>query len=126
MRRGLTWTLAVVITVGVFLFLLAPPAPERVDASGWTDLAARTVAGAYHVHTTRSDGHGDKAAVVAAASRTGLKFVILTDHGDGTRPPDPPEYIDGVLMLDCVEISTDDGHYVALDMPRAPYPLPRT
>ena len=26
-------------------------------------------------------------------------------------------------MLDGVEISTDEGHYVALDMPRAPYPL---
>jgi hypothetical protein len=52
-----------------------------------------------------------------------MKFVILTDHGDATRPPDPPEYVNGVLVLDAVEISTDQGHYVALDMPRAPYPL---
>jgi hypothetical protein len=28
-----------------------------------------------------------------------------------------------VLVLDGVEISTDEGHYVAIDMPRAPYPL---
>ena len=112
-----------IVAAGVFLFVLAPPAPARVDTAGWDDLAARTVAGAYHIHTTRSDGHGDKAAVAAAAARAGLKFVLLTDHGDGTRPPDPPEYVNGVLVLDGVEISTDDGHYVALDMPRAPYPL---
>ena len=37
---------------------------------------------------------GDRAAVAAAAARAGLKFVILTDHGDGTRPPDPPAYIE--------------------------------
>jgi hypothetical protein len=117
------WTLIAIAAVSVFVFLLAPPSPVRVDTSGWDALAARTVAGAYHVHTTRSDGHGDKGAVAAAAARAALKFVILTDHGDGTRPPDPPEYVNGVLMLDAVEISTDDGHYVALDMPRAPYPL---
>src|SRR5262245_33706883 len=122
MRRSF-WTLVALVAAGVFLFLIAPSAPESVDLGAWRELAARTVPGAYHVHTTRSDGHGDKAAVAAAAGRAGLKFVILTDHGDGTRPPDPPEYVGGVLILDAVEISTEDGHYVALDMPRAPYPL---
>ena len=115
--------LAVLVTAGVFLFLLAPPGPRHLDARGWDDLAARTVPGAYHVHSTRSDGHADRAAIAAAAARAGLKFVIVTDHGDGTRPPDAPAYIDGVLVLDGFEISTDDGHYVAIDMPRAPYPL---
>src|SRR3954453_18774697 len=101
-----------------------PPRPRAVDVpAGWMPLASRTVAGAYHVHTIRSDGHGDRQAVAAAAARAGLKFVILTDHGDGTRPPDPPAYVDGVLVLDAVEISTDEGHYVALDMPRAAYRL---
>lgn len=118
------WTLAALVAAGVFLFLWAlPPRPRTVDASAWGDLASRTVAGAYHIHTTRSDGLGDRPAVAAAAARAGLKFVILTDHGDATRPPDPPVYIDGVLVLDGVEISTSDGHYVAFDMPRAPYPL---
>ena len=28
-----------------------------------------------------------------------------------------------MLLIDAVEISTDDGHYVALDLPPAPYPL---
>jgi hypothetical protein len=106
------------------LFFLAPPAPLGVEIpADWKDLAARTVSGAYHVHSSRSDGHGDRAQIAAAAAKAGLTFVILTDHGDGTRPPDPPAYVDGVLLLDAVEISTDDGHVVALDMRRAPYPL---
>ena len=117
-------TLVAVIAASVFLFAWAiPPRPPAVDVSQWGDLAARTVAGAYHVHTTRSDGLGDRTAVASAAARAGLKFVILTDHGDATRPPDPPGYLEGVLVLDGVEISTDQGHYVAFDMPRAPYPL---
>ncbi len=104
-------------------WVMLPPAPQPVDVTGWSEIAARTVPGAYHIHTLRSDGQGDKHDVASAAARAGLKFVILTDHGDGTRPPDPPEYLDGVLCLDAVEISTDQGHLVALDMPRAPYPL---
>ena len=37
--------------------------------------------------------------MAAAAARAGLKFVIFTDHGDGTNPPVAPEYIGGVLCL---------------------------
>jgi hypothetical protein len=65
----------------------------------------------------------DKRAVAAAAARAGLQFAIFSDHGDGTRPADPPEYIDGVLCLDGVEISTNGGHYVAIGMATAAYPL---
>jgi hypothetical protein len=61
--------------------------------------------------------------VAQAASQAGLKFVIFTDHGDATRPPDPPVYRSGVLCLDGVEISTSEGHYLAIGMPHAPYPL---
>jgi hypothetical protein len=122
--KRLSWTLVALVAAGVFLLVrVLPPRQAAVDTAAWADLMARTVAGAYHVHTTRSDGIGDRAAVAAAAARAGLGFVIVTDHGDGTRPPDPPEYIDGVLVLDAVEISTAGGHYVAIDMPRAPYPL---
>ena len=57
------------------------------------------------------------------AARAGPPFIVFTDHGDGTRPPDAPAYPSGVLCLDGVEISTAGGHYVALDMPASPYPL---
>ena len=120
-------TLAALAAAGVllilFLFFVVPPAPLRLESNAWDDSARHTVAGAYHVHSSRSDGAADKPAIASAAARAGLRFLILTDHGDATRPPDPPAYIDGVLCLDAVEISTDDGHYIALDMPRSPYPL---
>ncbi len=34
--------------------------------------------GAWHVHTTRSDGRGDVAEVVRAAREAGLQFVVLS------------------------------------------------
>jgi hypothetical protein len=115
---------AIVAAIVFYLLATLPARPVRVSLDGADpDLARRTVAGAYHVHTNRSDGAGSKADVAAAAKRAGLHFVITTDHGDGTRPPDPAEYLDSVLVIDAVEISTNGGHYVALGLPQAPYPL---
>lgn len=124
MRKGILAAAAIVAAVAIFLLATLPPEPayvalDRVEAT----LVERTMAGAYHVHTTRSDGAGDKGEVAAAAARAGLRFVIFTDHGDGTREPDSPEYLHGVLCIDAVEISTNGGHYVALGLPAAPYPL---
>jgi len=126
--KPLPRTLAALVAASVvfallFILFVLPPRPVLLDRSGWSDVEALTVAGAYHVHTSRSDGAADTDHVAAAAARAGLQFVILTDHGDGMRPPDQPVYRHGVLCIDAVEISTDGGHYVALDMPVAPYPL---
>ncbi|HXW08162.1 MAG TPA: hypothetical protein VD833_23225 [Vicinamibacterales bacterium] len=127
MRRLLITTaalaLAAVVLLLVFLYLTGPPDSRPAVGAPDPDLAGRSVAGAYHVHTTRSDGAEDRDAVAAAAARVGLHFVIFTDHGDGTAPPMPPGYLHGVLCVDGVEISTDGGHYVALGMAAAPYPL---
>jgi hypothetical protein len=82
-----------------------------------------TVRGVIHVHTSRSDGRGTPDEVAEAAARAGLAFLVFTDHGDAMQAPDPPVYRAGVLCLDGVEISTTGGHYVAIDMPAAPYPL---
>lgn len=124
MRKGLLAAAALVAVVAIFLLATLPPKPVRVPPGDVdSTITARTVAGAYHIHTTRSDGTESKTSIAAAAARAGLQFAIFTDHGDGTRPPDPPEYIDGVLCIDAVEISTNGGHYVALGMPAAPYPL---
>ena len=100
--------------------LLRPASPMRLAPVAGQPLLWR---GAYHVHTTRSDGSGTPEEVAAAAAAAGLQFVILTDHGDGTRAPDPPRYVDGVLLIDGVEISTDAGHYVAIGMRQTPFPL---
>jgi len=112
---------AVVAAAGLAAWLvLLPPAPAV--APPWTG-SAPIARGAYHVHSNRSDGSGTVDAIAQAAQRAGLQFVIITDHGDGTRPPEPPQYRHGVLVIDAVELNTDGGHLVALDLPVAPYPL---
>ncbi len=101
--------------VSLFVGLTLPPRRLLLPPT-----ADGTISGVLHIHTNRSDGRSGPAEIAAAASRVGLKFIVLTDHGDATRTPDPPVYYSGVLCLDGVEISTESGHLVALDMPAAP------
>ena len=118
--------LGAALLAGGVLWWVVPPAaaPARPDfAAPSPGGAPPVVRGSLHIHSVWSDGSGTVAEIAAAASRAGLDFVVLTDHGDGTRPPAPPAYRSGVLCLDGVEISTDGGHYLALGLPRAPYPL---
>ena len=116
-----------ILLLGGSVWLLVPPRAPRADpehlAAAPPGGAVPVVRGAVHIHSIRSDGSGSVDEIAAAASRAGLDFVVLTDHGDGTRPPDPAAYRSGVLCLDGVEISTDGGHYMALGLPQAPYPL---
>lgn len=98
--------------------LPAPSGPSGTEVS-WS----RDVRVAYHVHTRRSDGTGTVEEVARAARDAGVDVVILTDHGDATRAPEPPRRVAGVLVLDAVEISTWGGHYVALGAAPSPYPL---
>jgi hypothetical protein len=112
--------LALALTVAVAVFLLRPPRALPIPPVAGAPPVLR---GAMHVHTTNSDGSGTPEEVAAAAARAGLAFVVLTDHGDATRPPDSPRYRSGVLTIDAVEVSTSGGHVIALDLPRAPYPL---
>ncbi len=113
------------MTAAVLGWVLAtlPPRAARPDVPAPPPPAA-LVAGAYHIHSTRSDGSGTVDAIAAAAARAGLRFIILTDHGDATRTPDPPAYRHGVLCIDAVEVSSQGGHVVALNLrSAAPYPL---
>jgi hypothetical protein len=118
-KRCFGVTAALVAAVAVLVALSQPPRRLTLE----TPLADTTVPGILHVHTNRSDGRSSPDEVAAAAARAGLKFVVFTDHGDATRVPDPPTYRSGVLCIDAVEISTTEGHYLALDMPASPYPL---
>lgn len=116
--RLLTLTVLGLAAAGLFLSL--PPRAVVLPADG---RPVGDVRGVVHVHTRRSDGGGTVEDVARAAARAGLGFVVLTDHGDGTRRPDPPTYLDGVLVIDAVEITTFDGHVLALGIGQAPYRL---
>jgi hypothetical protein len=117
-KKILVVTAAFAAAVAVLVAFILPP--RRVALQPQPD---GTIPGILHVHTNRSDGLEGPDQIAAAAARAGLRFVVFTDHGDATRKPDAPEYRSGVLCLDGVEISTTGGHYIAIDMTAAPYPL---
>ena len=122
-RRAFRVLLAAAVAAAVSLFALTALPDRRTDLPQPPWQSPLTVAGAFHVHSNRSDGSGTDDEIAAAAARAGLKFVVLTDHGDGTRPPDPPQYRSGVLCINAVEISTSNGHYIAIGLSQTPYPL---
>jgi hypothetical protein len=113
MRRKLLALVALV--VGGWLafggWTLARRAPRLASPPG-------ELRGAWHVHTTRSDGLGSLDEVVRAAKVAGLGFVVLADHNALFRSD--AGYRDGVLVLLATEISSDFGHVVALGLPEAP------
>lgn len=122
-RRRAWWAVAGVLAV-CWLAWAAGTAPEPGLHLSLAEVGTLPVVrGAYHVHSLESDGTGSIAEIGAAAARAGLDFVILTDHGDGTRRARAPRYYSGVLCVEAVEISTADGHYAALGLSPAPYPL---
>jgi len=122
-RSSILRALVVAIAAGAGVIgVLLPPAARRLRHPRSTATSV-VVAGAIHVHSRRSGGGGTPDEIAAAARAAGLQFVVLTDHGDATRRPDPPVYRHGVLCLDAVEISAHGGHYVAIGLPQAPYPL---
>jgi hypothetical protein len=88
-----------------FDYPLAPPASQR--------LAPR---GAYHLHSTTSDGRATPEEIARHARDAGLQFVIMTDHN--VDAPPPPAWVDGVLVISGSELSTPFGHVVALGLPR--------
>jgi hypothetical protein len=105
---------------GIALLLLparALPAAQFEVPRTWP-----VVRGAYHIHSQRSDGTGTLDEIASAAARANLQFVIVTDHGDRAAP-EAPSYRSGVLVIDAVEISTRDGHYVALGLGPTPFRL---
>lgn len=124
-RTGLTILGAVVAMAAIGFVAILPPATLETGGVA-PEPAGAIVRGAYHIHSARSDGSGTVDSIAAAAARAGLQFIILTDHGDGTRPPDPPGYRSGVLTIDAVELNTTGGHYAALGLPATPYPFAGT
>jgi hypothetical protein len=120
MRRARWIAVVGVAALAAVSYVSMPPPPRALPVS---PALRAPIRGALHIHTRRSDGSGSVDDVAGAAARAGLNFVILTDHGDGTRDPDPPRYRSGVLCIEAVEISTDSGHLIALGIPRTTYSL---
>ena len=115
----LTKTAAGVVAVFLLFYWTLPNKSIEVESSVGRNNQVR---GVFHVHSTESDGGGTVEEIANAARAANLDFVILTDHGDGTKS-NSPRYIHDVLIISGIEISTDTGHYIAVGMRQAPYPL---
>jgi hypothetical protein len=89
----------------------------RREAAATLAARAPELRGAYHVHTTASDGRQPLEEVVREAARAGLRFLVVTDHN--VRVPEHPAYMDGVLVVPGTEASTRYGHVVVLGTTRA-------
>jgi hypothetical protein len=120
MTRARWFVPLILAAIAVGSYASMPPATQTLPA---VTALPTPIRGAIHIHTRRSDGTGTVDDVARAAARAGLTFIILTDHGDGTREPDAPRYREGVLCIDAVEVSTSGGHVVALGLPRTTYSL---
>jgi hypothetical protein len=113
--RGMAWSVRVELRFGPPGPAFAPrPAPERAAGRGraW-------YRGDAHVHTVHSDGARLPEEVVAAARAGGLDFVVSTEHNTpsaagiwGRHTGDA-----GPLLLDGEEVTTRNGHLLALGLP---------
>ena len=84
------------------------PTTSAADAAGHT--AARRLSRSHD--TVRRSARPRAVALRGLASRAEVRHLHRPWRRHG--PPQPPEYLHGVLCVDGVEVSTNQGHYVAL------------
>lgn len=119
--RALKFLIAalVLLLAGVLVrgLSLAGYEPERSDHYLW---------GAFHVHSTLSDGLLPLEGVAAEAREARVAFVLLSEHGK----PDPKgalvdTTIDGVRFLGGSEVGLPEGHVIVSNPAEVPhYALP--
>ena len=74
--------------------------------------------GCVHIHSVYSDGSGTFPEIIAAGQQAGLDFIITSDHNTLQPRIDGYEgWHENLLTLIGVEISTDAGHYFAMQVP---------
>jgi hypothetical protein len=70
--------------------------------------------GAFHVHSSFSDGRGGIDEISRDAKRSNLDFVILTDHGRPNLPASAATgWINDILLIGASEFSLNEGHLAA-------------
>ncbi|HKD41859.1 MAG TPA: PHP domain-containing protein [Myxococcaceae bacterium] len=90
--------------------------PLVQEARGEDPPSTSEIRGAFHIHSTLSDGQGTPSQIARAAKRAGLQFVVITDHNLGTLSP--PTFEHGVLVISGVEVSTWPGHLILVGSAR--------
>jgi len=73
--------------------------------------------GAFHIHSTHSDGSGTIPEIAAAARQAGLRWVVISDHDTlaGLEAGEAGWY-DDVLVVIGYEITPEHNHYLVLGL----------
>jgi hypothetical protein len=111
--QGMGWTVEVTLRFGEPGPAFAPdPAPERAAGRGrgW-------YRGDLHLHTVHSDGRRTPAELAADARAAGLDFLASTEHNTASASLGWGAHAGpGLLVLDGQEVTTRDGHWLALGL----------
>ncbi len=112
--QGLNYSVDVTLTYGP-----AGPAyqphypPQKVQGTG-----QKWYRGDCHLHTVYSDGRRLPSEVAAGARDAGLDFIVTTDHNtSSSHSVWGPLAGDDLLIITGEEITTRNGHYLALGLP---------
>ena len=73
--------------------------------------------GVVHIHSVRSDGSGTIKEIAEAAARTGLDYIVITDHDTGPEARTDAGYYGSVLVLVGSEISMEEEHILYIPHP---------
>jgi hypothetical protein len=113
-ENGLDYTVAVTLDFGPDGTAFSPHYPPQQIAGrrrGW-------YRGDAHLHTVYSDGHRTPEEVAAGARAAGLNFMISTDHNtSASHGVWGPLAGEDLLIITGEEVTTRNGHYLALGLP---------
>lgn len=111
--QGLDYQVTVTLTPGRDAAPYRPQyPPQRVPGRG-----AGWYRGDSHLHTLYSDGKREPAAVAAGARAAGLDFIVSTDHNSpSAHGVWGPLAGDDLLILTGEEVTTRNGHFLALGL----------
>jgi hypothetical protein len=117
--EGLQWTVEVTLRSGPpdpaqnGPAYTARPAPPRAAGRG-----TAWYRGDLHLHTVHSDGERTPAEAAAEASAAGLDFLVSTDHNTASASGEWGAHAGAdLLVLDGEEVTTRNGHCLALGLP---------
>jgi hypothetical protein len=72
--------------------------------------------GAIHVHSDVSDGASGIDEILAAAQTAGVDFLVVSDHNPFSQQRPRPGWYGDILLIVAEEISTEEGHLLALNV----------
>lgn len=115
LRKKILWSLLVLVISYSLLLSI-----QLIGFRSYQNLSEPSspleITGAYHIHSTFSDGKKDVSKIAEYAAESPLDFCILTDHGKPNFESLKSQgWKKGVLVLAGSELSISRGHLVALD-----------